>query len=58
MRGDYASAIEVGRRSIQLNPCFSSAYKGYLAALGHMGKTREAAEVLRRLVDLEPSFSV
>ena len=58
MRGDYASAIDAGRRAVQLNPCFSSAYKGYLAALGHMGKTREAAEVLRRLVELEPRFSV
>jgi len=55
---DYASAIDVGRRAIELNPWFSSAYKGYLAALGHMNKTREAAEVLRRLLDLEPGFCV
>ncbi len=58
MRGDYASAIDVGRRSLQLNPCFSSTYKGYLAALGHMGKAREGGEVLRRLLELEPGFSV
>jgi TolB-like protein len=58
MGGDYAAAIEVGRRAIQLNPWFTSAYKGYLAALGHMGKTREAADVLRRLLHLEPGFSV
>jgi tetratricopeptide (TPR) repeat protein len=58
MSGDYASAIDVGRRAIELNPWFSSAYKGYLAALGHLNKTREAAEVLRRLLDLEPGFSV
>ena len=58
MRGDFASAIDAGRRAVQLNPLFSSAYKGYLAALGHMGKAREAADVLRRLVELEPRFSV
>ncbi|WP_428483957.1 BTAD domain-containing putative transcriptional regulator [Rhodopila sp.] len=58
MRGDYANAIEVGRRSIELNPWFSSAYKGYLAALGHMDRPREAGEVLRRLLSLEPNFSV
>ena len=34
MRGDYASALEAGRRAVELNPLFSSAYKGYLAALG------------------------
>jgi TolB-like protein/Flp pilus assembly protein TadD len=58
MRGDYASAIDVGRRAIELNPWFSSAYKGYLAALGHMGRTRESDEVLDRLLTLEPGFSV
>ncbi len=58
MAGDYPSAIDVGRRAIELNPWFSSAYKGYLAALGHMDKRQDAAEVLRRLLDLEPGFSV
>jgi DNA-binding SARP family transcriptional activator/tetratricopeptide (TPR) repeat protein len=58
MGGDYAKAIDVGRRAIELNPWFSSAYKGYLAALGHMNRRQDAAEVLRRLLDLEPGFSV
>jgi tetratricopeptide (TPR) repeat protein len=58
MAGDYPNAIEVGRRAIELNPWFSSAYKGYLAALGHMNKRQDAVEVLRRLLDLEPGFSV
>jgi DNA-binding SARP family transcriptional activator len=58
MRGDYAAAVEVGRRAIQLNPWFTPAYRGYLAALGHMGRTREAAEVLRRLLRMEPGFSI
>jgi hypothetical protein len=58
MNGDCASAIEAGRRAIELNPLFSSAYKGYLAALGWMHPTREAAAVLARLLALEPGFSV
>jgi tetratricopeptide (TPR) repeat protein len=58
MNGDCASAIEAGRRAVELNPLFSSAYKGYLAALGWMHPTREAAAVLTRLLALEPGFSV
>jgi DNA-binding SARP family transcriptional activator/TolB-like protein len=58
MSGDCASAVEAGRRAVELNPLFSSAYKGYLAALGWMHPTREAGEVLDRLLALEPGFSV
>jgi tetratricopeptide (TPR) repeat protein len=58
MSGDCASAVESGRRAIELNPLFSSAYKGYLAALGWMHRPREAREVLDRLLALEPSFSI
>jgi len=58
LRGDYPNAIEAGRRAIEMNPYFSSAYKGYLAALGLMDRPREAAEVLHRLLLLEPRFSV
>ncbi|MDR3531973.1 MAG: BTAD domain-containing putative transcriptional regulator [Rhodopila sp.] len=58
LRGDYASAVQAGRRAIEINPLFSSAYKGYLSALGLMGRSREAVEVLGRLLALEPGFSV
>jgi tetratricopeptide (TPR) repeat protein len=58
MRGDYPAAIQAGRRAIEMNPYFSSAYKGYLAALGLMDRRREAHEVLLRLLALEPRFSV
>jgi tetratricopeptide (TPR) repeat protein len=58
MNGNYASAIEVGRRSVELNPLFSSAYKGYLTALGLTDRMAEAREVLARLLALEPGFSV
>ena len=58
MRGDYVSAVETGRRAIEIKPFFSSTYKGYLSALGLMRRPREAAEVLDRLLALEPGFSV
>jgi len=56
--GEYDSAAEIGRRASELNPWFSSAYKGYLAALGYLARERETEIVLTRLLDLEPSFSV
>jgi DNA-binding SARP family transcriptional activator/Flp pilus assembly protein TadD len=58
MNGDCVNAIAAGRRAVELNPLFSSTYKGYLAALGCMHRTREASEVLDRLLTLEPGFSV
>ena len=58
MRGDYAAAIEAGRRAVELNPLFSSTYKSYLAALGWQGLMPEAHEVRDRLLALEPGFSI
>ncbi len=58
LRGEYLDAVDVGRRAIQLNPWFTSAYKGYLSALGHLGRQREATDMRRRLELLEPGFSI
>lgn len=58
MAGDCDGAITAGRRAIEINPLFSSSHKGYLAVLGIAGRTREAKEVLSRLMRLEPDFSV
>lgn len=58
LSGDYAGAVEAGRRAIEINPLFSSAYKGYLSALGLMNRLDETAAILRRLLVLEPAFSV
>ena len=57
-RGDYAVVVELGRRATALNAVFSSTQKGYLSALGHLGRTEEQAVVRERLLRLEPSFSV
>lgn len=58
LSGEHEAAVDVGRSVTQLNPRFSAAYKPYLAALGHLNKDEEAASVRRRLLQLEPSFTV
>jgi len=48
----------MGRAVSEMNPTFSENFKPYLAALGHLGRAQEAALVRRRLLTLEPGFSV
>ncbi len=55
---DYEEAVRLGRRASQLNPGFSAGLKHYLSALGHVGMPRQAADVLARLTDIEPDFTV
>ena len=54
----HEAAATIGRGVTQLNPRFSAAYKPYLAALGHLKKSEEAALVHRRLLQLEPNFTI
>ncbi len=56
--GDFETAVTLGRRAIELNPNFSTSYKTYLAALGHLGRDDEAARIMACLVALEPEFSI
>ena len=58
MRRDYETAVASGRSVSELNPSFSESYKPYLAALGHLRQSQEAAVVRRRLLAIEPEFSV
>jgi DNA-binding SARP family transcriptional activator/TolB-like protein len=58
LSGAYHDAAAAGRKAIELNPWFSSSFKGQLAALGHLGRDKEAANVLVRLLKLEPAFTV
>ncbi len=58
MRRDYAAAVVAGRSVSELNPAFSAPYKPYLAALGYLGEAQEAAVVRRRLLAVDPRFSV
>ena len=58
LRHEYQAAVTAGRSVTQLNPSFSGAYKPYLAALGHLRQTQEAATVLAKLLTIEPDFTV
>ncbi len=58
LKRDYESAVAAGRGVTQMNPSLSAGFKPYLSALGHLGRSREAAVVLRRLMAIEPDFTV
>ncbi len=58
LRHDHQSAVILGRRVTERHPNFTSAYKSYLAAIGHLGQKTEATRVLKRLLVLEPHFSL
>jgi DNA-binding SARP family transcriptional activator/TolB-like protein len=58
MKHDYEAAVRIGREVSQLNPSFSASYKPYLAALGHLHRDQEAATIRRRLLTLEPDFTI
>jgi DNA-binding SARP family transcriptional activator len=58
LRGNFETAVTIGRRAVELNPGCSSTYKGYLATLGHLRHEQEATRVMARLLSLEPGFSI
>ena len=58
LKRDYESAVAVARAVTEMNPSFTATYKPYLSALGHLGRSQEAALVWRRLQGIEPNFSV
>jgi DNA-binding SARP family transcriptional activator len=58
LRRDHARAAALGRHVSEMNPGFSDALKPYLAALGHLGRREEAALVRRRLLAIEPCFTI
>lgn len=56
--GEHEAAAAAGREAVELNPWFSSAFKAYLAVLGHQGRREEADAARQRLLKLEPGFTV
>jgi DNA-binding SARP family transcriptional activator/TolB-like protein len=58
LKRDHEAALRIGRRAVELNPGFSSSHKGVLAVLGHLGRSAEAAELLARLLVLEPRLTL
>jgi DNA-binding SARP family transcriptional activator/tetratricopeptide (TPR) repeat protein len=58
MKHDYEAAAAAGRAVTQIGPAYSGAYKPYIAALGYLGRDQEAATALRRLLAIEPDFTI
>ena len=58
LKRDHQAAVEAGREVSEMNPAFSAPCKPYLAALGHLGLHDEAEVVRRRLLAIEPTFSI
>jgi adenylate cyclase len=54
-QNDYEGAIETARHVVREFPTFPPAYRWLAAALGQLGKTDEAAEALKTLIELAPS---
>jgi DNA-binding SARP family transcriptional activator/TolB-like protein len=58
LKRDYESAVAAGRAVTQMAPLLSAGFKPYVSALGHLGRTQEAAVARRRLLAMEPEFTV
>ena len=58
IRSDYTLAAAAGRAASEMNPRFASACHAYLAALGHLDEEQEATIIRRRLLALQPHFTV
>jgi TolB-like protein/Tfp pilus assembly protein PilF len=57
-KGDYMRAATIGRRAVKSKPQFSNGYKPVIAALGHLGRRKEAQAYVDRLRQMEPHFTV
>jgi TolB-like protein/predicted Zn-dependent protease len=56
--GEYEKAVESARRVVKIKPGFINAYKPLIASLGHLGRVEEAIPYVKKLLALEPNFSV
>jgi DNA-binding SARP family transcriptional activator/TolB-like protein len=57
-KGDYERAVLVGRDAVEATPDFVNGYKPLIASLGHLGRREEADVYVRKLLSLEPNFTV
>jgi DNA-binding SARP family transcriptional activator len=56
--GDLEAAAEIGMRSAARHPNFTSNLRFTVAALGGLGRTAEAAPLVGRLMELQPTLRV
>ncbi len=55
---DYEAVVIAGRSASEMNPAFSGACEPYLAALGFLGQAQEATVVRRRLLAIDPGYTI
>jgi adenylate cyclase len=58
LAGEYAKAVEVGRRVVAENPNYFAAYRPLITSLGRIGEVDEARLLLAKLLANEPQFSI
>jgi DNA-binding SARP family transcriptional activator/TolB-like protein len=58
LKRDHEAAVVAGRSVTQTAPVVTAGFKSYLSALGHAGRSEEAAMARRRLLAMEPGFTV
>ncbi len=58
MKRQYKDAVEVGRRVVHFTPAFVNGYKPLIAALGHLRRPKQAAPYIKKLLEIEPDFSL
>lgn len=58
LKGDLEKAVAIGRAVSEMSPGFSTACKPYLGALGLLGLHDEAELIRKRLLAIEPRFSI
>lgn len=58
LEGDPARAVAIGEAVIAVQPRLTAAWKPYAAALGLLGRAEEAEAAGRRLLALEPGFTI
>jgi DNA-binding SARP family transcriptional activator/TolB-like protein len=58
LKHEHEAAMVAGRAVTQMAPLGCAGFKPYLSALGHLGRTQEAAIVRPRLLAMEPEFTV
>lgn len=52
---EYEAAVETAKGAIRSHPNFSLAYRWFAAALGQLGRTREAKEALEKAIAISPA---
>ncbi len=58
MKREYKEAVEIGRRVVHFTPAFVNGYKPLIAALGHLQQRKQAAPYIKKLLEIEPDFSL